>query len=122
MKKLFLTFAIIPISLFSDDIYLKCETDQEYVESLQMQETYELTINMDSKIADVSSLSPRLSGKIRIGVQPEEIVVNGYIPNIFGTQYLVDFKINRKDLEMKSSFIGYKIGQCSKVEIEDNVF
>ena len=122
MKKLFLTFAIIPISLFSDDIYLKCETDQKYVESLQMQETYELTINMDSKIADVSSLSPRLSGKIIIGVQPEEIVVNGYIPSIFGTQYLVDFKINRKDLEMKSSFIGYKIGQCSKVEIEDNVF
>ena len=122
MKKLFLTFAIIPISLFSDDIYLKCETEKEYAESLKMQRFYDLTINMDSKIADVTSISPSMSGKMRIGVQPEEIVVNGYIESLFGAQHLVDFKINRKDLEMKASFMGYKIGQCSKVEIEDNVF
>ena len=122
MKKLFLSFAIIPMSLFSGDIYLKCETEQEYVEAFNMQKTYELTIDMDNKIADVKSISPSLSGKMRIGVQPEEIILDGYIESLFGSQYRVDFKINRKDLEMKASFMGYKIGQCSKVEIEDNVF
>ena len=123
MKKL-LILTLFSSSLFAADIYLECKPAES-----QNQMDMLVTIDMANKIANVSTIEPTAavclgcsSGVVGIVVQPQHIILDGYIQNLYG-DVAISFSINRKTLEMGfSTMPDLKKGSCAKVEVEDNIF
>ena len=117
MKKLLAILLLTPFA-YSDDIFLECNE----MEAITNAKDYTVVLDMENKTADVSITEPDYSGKINIVLQPKYILIDGYINNWLGYEHYVNFSIDRKTLQMGfANDPDLKKGQCSKVDIENNI-